>query len=115
VKHFKFEPRGKFRLHKTPAPGEVAACRPWLEREIETVAPRLVVAMGATAARAVFGRPVKVGERRGVIAPREGGLKVLVTVHPSYLLRAPDPARKQEEFSRFVADLRLATPFLEAA
>ncbi|MFC3690905.1 UdgX family uracil-DNA binding protein [Chenggangzhangella methanolivorans] len=115
VKHFKFEPRGKFRLHKSPAPGEIAACRGWLERELGAIRPRLVVAMGASAARAVIGRAVKVGDARGAIMEREGAPDVLVTVHPSYLLRLPDEARKQEEFDRFVADLRLALPFLQAA
>ncbi|HVI28799.1 UdgX family uracil-DNA binding protein [Hansschlegelia sp.] len=115
VKHFKFEPRGKFRLHKTPGPTEIAACRPWLEREMATLKPRLVVAMGATAARAVMGRVVKIGETRGSILKRDGEPDVLVTVHPSYLLRVPDEERKRAEFARFVEDLRLATPFLKAA
>ena len=115
VKHFKFEPRGKFRLHKTPGPTEIAACRPWLEREMATLRPRLVVAMGATAARAVMGRVVKIGETRGSILQRDGEPDVLVTVHPSYLLRLPDEDRKRAEFSRFVEDLRLAAPFAKAA
>jgi uracil-DNA glycosylase len=115
VKHFKFEPRGKFRLHKTPGPTEIAACRPWLERELATIRPKLVVAMGATAARAAVGRPVKVGESRGSIIEREGAPDLLVTVHPSYLLRVPDEDRKQAEFARFVEDLRLAAGFVEAA
>lgn len=115
VKHFKFEPRGKFRLHKSPAPGEIAACRGWLERELATVRPRLVVAMGASAARAVIGKPVKIGEARGRIIAREDGPDVLVTVHPSYLLRLPDEERKRAEFDRFVEDLGLAASFLAAA
>jgi DNA polymerase len=113
VKHFKFEPRGKFRLHKSPSTGEIAACRPWLEREMALIAPSIVVAMGATAARAVLGRAVKIGEQRGRITPGEGGPDVLVTVHPSYLLRIPDEERKRDEFARFVDDLRLAVPFLK--
>jgi DNA polymerase len=115
VKHFKFEPRGKFRLHKTPGPTEITACRPWLEREMTVLSPRLVVAMGATAARAVIGRPVKIGETRGTILRRDGEPDVLVTVHPSFLLRVPDEDRKQEEYRRFVEDLKLVAPFLEAA
>ena len=115
VKHFKFEPRGKFRLHKSPAVGEISACRPWLERELATVAPKLVVAMGATAARAVTGKPVKVGEVRGSILKRDDGADVLVTVHPSYLLRLPDEDAKRKEYDRFVADLRLAAERLAAA
>lgn len=112
VKHFKFEPRGKFRLHKTPGPSEIAACRPWLARELATIRPRLVVAMGATAARAVLGRPVKISESRGEVISRDDGPDVLVTVHPSYLLRLPDETRKADEFKRFVADLTLAAKSL---
>lgn len=115
VKHFKFEPRGKFRLHKTPGPAEISACRPWLERELATVRPNLVVAMGATAARAVMGRTVKIGEVRGSVMEREDGPDVLVTVHPSYLLRLPDETAKRAEYDRFVTDLALAARFLEAA
>lgn len=115
VKHFKFEPRGKFRLHKTPGPTEINACRPWLEREMATVKPQLVVAMGATAARAVFGRPVKVGEIRGKITRRDDGSHVLVTVHPSYLLRVPDETVRAQEYRRFVEDLRTAVPYLADA
>lgn len=115
VKHFKFEPRGKFRLHKSPGQSEISACRQWLDRELETIRPKLVVAMGASAARAVTGKAVKIGETRGTIIQREGAPDVLVTVHPSYLLRLPDEERKRVEFDRFVEDLRLAAPFLRAA
>jgi probable DNA metabolism protein len=115
VKHFKFEPRGKFRLHKSPAPGEISACRGWLERELAVIRPKLIVAMGASAARAVIGKPVKIGETRGTIIEREHGPDVLVTVHPSYLLRVPDEDKKREEYDRFVEDLRLAASFLAAA
>jgi probable DNA metabolism protein len=108
VKHFKFEPRGKFRLHKTPGPTEIAACRSWLERETMALKPRLIVAMGATAARAVMGRVVKIGESRGAVLKRDDGPDVLVTVHPSYLLRMPDEDRRRTEYARFVDDLRLA-------
>lgn len=115
VKHFKFEPRGKFRLHKSPAPAEITACHAWLERELSVVRPRLIVAMGASAARSVIGRPVKIGETRGSIIERDDGPAVLVTVHPSYLLRVPDEERKREEYDRFVDDLRLAASFMAAA
>ncbi|WP_020180249.1 UdgX family uracil-DNA binding protein [Methylopila sp. M107] len=115
VKHFKFEPRGKFRLHKTPGPTEISACRPWLDRELSVVGPRLVVAMGATAARAVMGKAVKIGETRGRVIARDDGPDVLVTVHPSFLLRVPDETRKAEAYERFVDDLRLAATFLAAA
>ena len=115
VKHFKFEPRGKLRLHKSPAPGEISACRGWLERELAVIRPKLIVAMGASAARAVIGKPVKIGETRGTIIEREDEPDVLVTVHPSYLLRVPDEDKKREEYDRFVEDLRLAASFLAAA
>jgi probable DNA metabolism protein len=115
VKHFKFEPRGKFRLHKTPGTSEIAACRPWLERELAVIRPRLVVAMGATAARAVVGRPVKIGESRGAVIERPEDPDVLVTVHPSFLLRLPDEERRQFEYLRFVQDLQLAAGLVRAA
>jgi len=115
VKHFKFEPRGKFRLHKSPGPTEISACRQWLDRELETIRPKLVVAMGASAARAVIGKAIKIGETRGSIIRRDGEPDVLVTVHPSYLLRLPDEERKRIEYDRFVDDLRLAASFLAAA
>ena len=105
VKHFKHEPRGKRRLHKTPDAGEVKACRWWLETERRLVAPKVVVALGATAARSVFGRAVSVMRERGRAAPLEDGALGFITVHPSYLLRLPDEASRAAEFERFVADL----------
>ena len=107
VKHFKFTLRGKRRLHQKPDGSEIDACRHWLRAEIEFVRPRLLVALGATAAVAMFGRAVKIGETRGRLLPFEGR-QALVTVHPSYILRLPDEAVKQSEYRRFVADLRLA-------
>jgi DNA polymerase len=107
VKHFKFEPRGKRRLHKRPSDAEIAACHRWLAAEIEAVAPRLIVALGATAARALRGRATTVGDSRGRLIDYAPGIPMLVTVHPSYLLRVPD-ADKPVEYRRFVADLRLA-------
>ena len=108
VKHFKFQPRGKRRIHKKPGELEVAACSQWLRHELQLIEPRIVVALGATAARALFGRPVGVGENRGTIlaARTPGAPDVLVTVHPSYLLRVPEE-RRAAEYSQFVADLRL--------
>ena len=110
VKHFKWEPRGKRRLHKKPGEAEISACHQWLERELELVAPSLVVAMGATAARALLGRATPIEANRGRIMPLHGGMQVLITVHPSFLLRVPDEMRA-ESFARFVDDLRLALPF----
>ncbi|HET9449096.1 MAG TPA: UdgX family uracil-DNA binding protein, partial [Steroidobacteraceae bacterium] len=111
VKHFKFEPRGKRRIHKKPSELEITACGQWLRRELHSIEPKIVVALGATAARALLGRAVPVGENRGKImsghAP--GAPDVLVTVHPSYLLRVP-PEQHDAEYARFVADLRLLSP-----
>lgn len=112
VKHFKYEPRGKRRLHKKPADAEIAACHQWLERELELIAPALIVAMGATAARAVLGRPTPIEVNRGKLIPFTADMQVLITVHPSYLLRVPDESRA-DAYARFVEDLRLARPFLK--
>jgi DNA polymerase len=108
LKHFKFLLRGKFRLHQKPATPEIRACRPWFERELELVQPRLVVAMGATAAQSVFGKAMPIGRNRGRVMEMLGGRSAIITVHPSYLLRIPEPDRKEEEYRRFVEDLRLA-------
>jgi DNA polymerase len=105
VKHFKFEPRGKRRLHKTPAQLEIEACRHWLESEIVLVAPRLIVALGATAAHSVLGQPTPVQRTRGRLINVSDDTAVLVTVHPSYLLRVPE-AQRAAEYSRFTTDLR---------
>ena len=104
VKHFKWEPRGKRRIHKKPNAGEVAACGWWLEREIAALRPRLVVALGATAAAALAHRPVSVMRERG--PTMFGPLRGFVTVHPSFLLRVQDESRKAEEYDAFVHDLR---------
>jgi uracil-DNA glycosylase family protein len=107
VKHFKFEPRGKLRLHKRPNAGEIKACRRWLLAEIEVLQPRLVVALGATAALGLAGRPVPIGKNRGQTLVLAGGLHVFVTVHPSSLLRLPEEADKDAAFAEFVQDLRV--------
>jgi DNA polymerase len=108
VKHFKFEPRGKRRLHKTPSQQQIAACRSWLERELEMVRPSLVVALGATAARALLGRDVPIQANRGRMleGARVAGAALLITVHPSYLLRLPESER-EVAYRAFVADLAL--------
>lgn len=108
VKHFKHEPRGKRRLHKTPDRGEVQACRWWLDNERRLIRPRVIVALGATAAGAVFGRPMPVMKSRGQAFQLEDQAQGFVTVHPSYLLRIPDRAAKAEGFALFVADLKAA-------
>jgi DNA polymerase len=114
VKHFKFEPRGKFRLHQKPTGAEIQICNRWLQNEIEILEPELIVALGATAAQALFGRAVTIGRVRGAIRPVNDNQQVLVTVHPSFLLRLPDAQRKAEEYARFVEDLRLVVPKLAA-
>jgi probable DNA metabolism protein len=106
VKHFKFERRGKRRIHKTPEAPEIQACRFWLDVEIVRLRPKLVVAMGGTAARAVLGRAVTITRERGRPIELPDGQTVFVTVHPSYLLRLPDEAAKAREYRAFVADLR---------
>lgn len=108
VKHFKHTLRGKRRLHKTPDAGEVSACRWWLDAERRLVRPRVVLAMGATAALAVFGRPTPVAQGRGRRLTLPGGATGLVTYHPAFLLRLPDGAAKKAAFAEFVGDLALA-------
>jgi uracil-DNA glycosylase len=116
VKHFKFEPRGKRRIHKKPNEQEISVCQSqWLNNELRLIEPELVVALGATAARAIFGRATAIGKNRGhVIAgatlAAEIAADVLVTVHPSYLLRVPDEDR-DTAFEEFVADLKLARKY----
>ncbi|MEO6034388.1 MAG: UdgX family uracil-DNA binding protein, partial [Verrucomicrobiota bacterium] len=106
VKHFKWELRGKRRIHKTPNAREIAACRPWLDAELDLLKPELVVALGATAARALFDSPLRVTEERGRFLESRFG-RTLATIHPSALLHMPDKTNFETEFARFVADLRL--------
>ncbi|WP_291858301.1 UdgX family uracil-DNA binding protein [Bradyrhizobium sp.] len=112
VKHFKFVPRGKIRLHQKPNTSEIRACRPWYERELKSVQPDLVVAMGATAAQSVFGKIMPVNKTRGRLIDLADGPRALVTVHPSYLLRLPDAEAKAREYQRFVDDLRMAADLI---
>ena len=108
VKHFKHEPRGKRRLHKTPDRGEVTACRWWLDNERRLVRPRVILALGATAAFAVTGKPIAIMKSRGHAIQLDDQSQAMVTVHPSYLLRVPDPAAKAEGFEMLVEDVRAA-------
>src|SRR6266481_7596898 len=108
VKHFKWEPRGKRRIHKKPNSREIAACRPWLEAELRAVNPGLLVCMGATAAQAVFGPKFRVTRERGKVLESELAPKVVATVHPSSLLRQPDEESREREYKLFLADLRVA-------
>jgi DNA polymerase len=112
VKHFKFVPRGKIRLHQKPSTPEIRACRPWYERELAAIRPDLVVAMGATAAQSVFGKITPINKSRGRLLDLTEGIKALVTVHPSYLLRLPDEDAKAREYERFVDDLKIAADLL---
>lgn len=105
VKHFKYEPRGKFRLHKTPETREIEACRYWLDMEKSFLEPKIIVALGASAGKALLGRTVRIGAERGKPIPQGNDAPVFVTVHPSYLLRLPDEAAKAKEYARFVEDL----------
>ena len=112
VKHFKFLARGKFRLHQKPNTSEIRACRQWYERELHSIKPMLVVAMGATAAQSVFGKTTPINKNRGHLIDLEDGIKALVTVHPSYLLRLPDAQAKAQEYERFINDLKIAAHLL---
>jgi DNA polymerase len=107
VKHFKWEPRGKRRIHKKPGATEIAACRPWLDSEIAVVKPRVLVCLGAVAAQALLGRAFKVSEARGRFVDSELAERVLATVHPSSVLRAADETQRREAMAHFVADLRV--------
>ncbi|GAO05157.1 UdgX family uracil-DNA binding protein [Anaeromyxobacter sp. PSR-1] len=105
VKHFKWEPRGKRRIHQKPSAGEVRACRPWLDAELAAVRPRALVCLGATAAQALLGRGFRLTERRGQPVPSPLAEIVIATVHPSAVLRAPDDAARREALAGLVADL----------
>ena len=108
VKHFKFEPRGKRRIHAKPDTTEITACNVWIEGERRAVRPAVTVLLGATAARAVLGRVVTIGRERGRPITLDGNTQAVVTVHPSYLLRLPDEDAKRREYASFVRDLTVA-------
>lgn len=106
VKHFKWEPRGKRRIHKKPNALEISACRPWLDAEIEVTRPDVVVLLGATAAQGLLGRDFRVTRHRGEWIESDIAPSVMATVHPSSILRAPDDASRHEEMRKFIADLK---------
>jgi DNA polymerase len=108
VKHFKNEPRGKRRIHKKPDTSEIDACRWWLDNELDLIEPAVTVALGATAARGLFRKPLTINANRGRLIPLPGGGSGLVTVHPSYLLRLQEARDKRREFDLLVKDLRIA-------
>ena len=106
VKHFKWEPRGKRRIHSKPNAQEIAACRPWLDAELALVKPRVLVCLGATAAQALLGRDFRVTQHRGEFVPSPLAPYVMATVHPSAILRAPDDETRRAERERFIEDLK---------
>lgn len=106
VKHFKWEPRGKRRIHKKPNAGEIAACRPWLEAEIALIKPKVIVCLGATAAQTLLGSKFKVSKQRGQFIESTLAPYILATVHPSSILRAPDDEIRHLEKRRFIDDLK---------
>jgi uracil-DNA glycosylase len=108
VKHFNFEPRGKFRLHKRPPAMAIKACRPWLDAELEVLKPDVVVLLGATAAQAILGAQFRVTRDRGKAIAHEIAARVIATLHPSAILRAPDADAREESFQLLVQDLKLA-------
>lgn len=113
VKHFKWEPRGKRRIHKKPNAVEIAACRPWLEAEIALVKPEVIVALGATAAQALLGPQFRVTKQRGQFIESTLAPYVMATVHPSSILRAPDDETRRLEYRRFVDDLKKLAPVIK--
>jgi uracil-DNA glycosylase len=106
VKHFKWEPRGKRRIHKKPNAAEIAACQPWLNAELDALKPKVVVCLGATAAQLFFGKTFRVTKHRGEILESPLAARVMATVHPSSILRAPDSEARQEQQRQFVEDLK---------
>src|SRR5262245_42546678 len=112
VKHFNWEPRGKWRIHKKPRPQHIAACRPWLDVELAIVKPQAVICLGATAAQALLGAAFRVTQHRGEFVESSLAPIVLATVHPSALLRAPDAETRHRETERFIDDLRLVAKAL---
>jgi DNA polymerase len=113
VKHFKWEPRGKRRLHKTPAQREIEACYQWLEGEMEAIRPVVIVALGATAAKVLLGPRFRITRQRGEVQSREGLPDVIATFHPSYLLRLKGRPGEDEAHGQFVEDLRTAARYLQ--
>ena len=109
VKHFKWKPKGKRRLHQKPKAGEIRACEPWLRSELELIRPTILVCLGATAAQTLLGKGFKVTESRGEWLETDLAAKVMATVHPSSILRAPDSAARQEQYRHFLSDLAMVS------
>jgi DNA polymerase len=115
VKHFKWEPRGKRRIHKKPRASEIKACRPWLEAELRAVKPSVVVCLGATAAQSVFGSQFKLMQQRGQLLPSTLAAQAVATIQPSAVLRAPDSEGRREAYGLLVADLKVVAKVLKGA
>ncbi len=107
VKHFRWIQRGKRRLHQKPAVRQIMACKPWLESEMASIHPKLVVCLGATAAQSIFGKVVPIGQARGKFLNGERGEPVFITIHPSAIFRHPEKSEREAEYRRFVADMTL--------
>ena len=114
VKHFKWTPKGKRRLHQRPSAGEIEACRPWLAAELALIKPDVLVCLGATAAQALLGRSFRVTQQRGQLLSTEHARYALATVHPSSILRSRTPDEREQAYARFVADLRVVARLLAA-
>jgi uracil-DNA glycosylase family protein len=108
VKHFKWTPRGKRRIHQKPKAKEIAACYPWLEVELDVIKPRVIICLGATAAQILLGRKFLVTKQRGQWVESKYDAKVMATVHPSSILRAPDEKKREDQLREFIKDLRFA-------
>lgn len=115
VKHFKWEPRGKRRIHKKPRASEVKACRPWLEAELRAIKPAVLVCLGATAAQSVLGPQFKLMQHRGQMLPSTLAESVVATIHPSAVLRAPDSAGRRAAYAMLVDDLKVVARSLRSA
>jgi len=113
VKHFKFEPRGKIRLHKKPGAREMAACKPWMEEELKRINPLVIVCLGATAAQSLIGRDFRITKRRGEVVATQYCMQTIATYHPSAVLRAPDPKAREEMMAALVDDLTKARRLVE--
>ncbi len=112
VKHFKWEPRGKRRIHKKPNSLEITACRAWLDAEIDVIKPEVIVCLGATAAQSLLGRSFRVTQQRGQLMQFRDGMKIAATVHPSSILRAPEEDSRHREMQLFITDLRVIAKFV---
>ena len=114
VKHFKWEPRGKRRIHKKPRASEIKACRPWLEAELRSVKPAVVVCLGATAAQSMLGAGFRLMQQRGQVVSSPSAQRIVATIHPSAVLRAPDPEGRKAAYEMLVADLKIVAKTLPA-